>query len=165
MTSRNLATALAQAEKPPQAFLCASAIGYYGNRGDEILTEESPPGRGFLAGVSLEWEQATHPALQAGIRVVNLRIGIVLSQAGGALRQMLLPFRFGLGGRIGDGQQWFAWIHVEDLAAAVVHILDPAKAIVELSHQRAGQGSSSASATARLLTPSAAYPGGKEQCP
>jgi len=131
MTSRNLATALAQAEKPPQAFLCASAIGYYGNRGDEILTEESPPGRGFLAGVSLEWEQATHPALQAGIRVVNLRIGIVLSQAGGALRQMLLPFRFGLGGRIGDGQQWFAWIHVEDLAAAVVHILDPAKAIVE----------------------------------
>jgi uncharacterized protein (TIGR01777 family) len=130
MTSRNLATALAQAEKPPQAFLCASAIGYYGNRGDEVLTEESSPGRGFLAGVSLEWEQATHPALQAGIRVVNLRIGVVLSKAGGAFRRMLLPFRFGLGGRIGDGQQWFAWIHVEDLTAAVVHILDPATAIV-----------------------------------
>jgi uncharacterized protein len=126
MTSRNLAIALARAEKPPQTFLCASAIGYYGNRGDQVLTEESLPGMGFLAGVSLEWEQATHPALQAGIRVVNLRIGIVLSKAGGALGRMLLPFRLGLGGRLGDGQQWLAWIHVEDLVAAVAHILDPA---------------------------------------
>lgn len=131
MTSRNLATALAHTEKPPQAFLCASAIGYYGNRGDEILTEDSPPGQGFLAGVTLAWEQATHPALEARIRVVNLRIGIVLSMSGGALRRMLLPFRFGLGGRIGDGRQWFAWIHVEDLVAAVVHILGPATSIVE----------------------------------
>lgn len=131
MTSRNLATALAHTEKPPQAFLCASAIGYYGNRGNELLTEESPPGQGFLAGVSVEWEQATQAALEARIRVVNLRTGIVLSTAGGALRQMLLPFRFGLGGKIGDGQQWFAWIHVEDWVAAVVHILDPARSIVE----------------------------------
>jgi uncharacterized protein len=131
ITSRNLASALAHSEKPPHAFLCASAIGYYGNRGDELLTEESPPGQGFLAEVSVAWEQATHPALEARIRVVNLRIGIVLSTAGGALRRMLLPFRFGLGGRIGDGQQWFAWIHIEDLVAAVVQILAPPRSIVE----------------------------------
>jgi uncharacterized protein (TIGR01777 family) len=123
VSTRNLATALAKAEKPPRTFLCASAIGYYGNRGEEILNEGSPSGQGFLAEVSREWEAATSPAVQAGIRVVNLRIGVVLSRDGGALKQMLLPFRLGVGGRIGSGRQWFSWIHIDDLVAAVLHIL------------------------------------------
>ena len=126
VTTRNLATALTKAEKPPQTFLCASAIGYYGNRGDEPLTEESPCGTGLLAEVSREWEQATQPASNARIRAVNLRIGVVLSRDGGALKQMRLPFRLGLGGELGNGRQWFSWIHIEDLVAAVVHILHPA---------------------------------------
>jgi uncharacterized protein len=124
VSTRNLAIALAQADKPPQTFLCASAIGYYGNRGDELLTEDSPSGRGFLAEVSREWESATEPAAQAGIRVANLRIGVVLSRNGGALKQMLLPFRLYLGGRIGNGRQWFSWIHIDDLVAAVLYIID-----------------------------------------
>ena len=123
VSTRNLAIALTQADKPPQTFLCASAIGYYGNRGDELLTEDSPSGRGFLAELSREWEASTQPPAQAGIRVANLRIGIVLSRNGGALKQMLLPFRLGLGGRIGDGRQWFSWIHIEDLVAAVLHVM------------------------------------------
>jgi uncharacterized protein len=127
VSTGNLASALAQAEKPPQTFICASAIGYYGNRGNEILTEESPCGEGFLAAVSREWEAATQVAADAGIRTANLRIGIVLSRDGGALKQMLLPFRLGLGGRIGSGRQWFSWIHIDDLVAAVLHILQNAK--------------------------------------
>lgn len=126
-STSNLASALAKAEKPPATFICASAIGYYGNRGDEVLTEESPSGQGFLAEVSREWEQASQLAAQAGIRVVNLRIGVVLSRDGGALKQMLLPFRLGLGGRIGSGRQWFSWIHIDDLVAAVLHILQTAQ--------------------------------------
>ena len=125
ISTRNLASALAHADKPPQTFLCASAIGYYGNRGDEVLTEDSRSGQGFLAEVSREWEEATGSAAQAGIRSVNLRIGVVLSRDGGALKQMLLPFRLGLGGRIGNGRQWFSWIHLDDLVAAVLYILGP----------------------------------------
>ncbi len=124
ISTRNLATAMAKAEKPPQTFVCASAIGYYGNRGDEVLAEESGSGEGFLAELSREWEEAARPAAHAGIRVVNLRIGVVLSRDGGALKQMLLPFRLGLGGKIGSGRQWFSWIHVDDLVAAVLHILE-----------------------------------------
>jgi uncharacterized protein (TIGR01777 family) len=123
VSTRNLSRALASAEKRPAAFLCASAIGYYGNRGEKILTEESPSGTGFLAEVSREWEAATRAASDAGIRTVNLRIGIVLSRSGGALKPMLLPFRFGLGGRIGNGRQWWSWIHIDDLISAVWHIL------------------------------------------
>jgi uncharacterized protein (TIGR01777 family) len=119
----NLSQALASAEKKPAVFLCASAIGYYGNRGEEVLAEESPSGTGFLAEVSRQWEAATKPASDAGIRTVNLRIGIVLSRDGGALKQMLLPFRFGLGGRIGSGRQWWSWIHIDDLISAIWHIL------------------------------------------
>jgi uncharacterized protein (TIGR01777 family) len=119
----NLSQALASAEKKPAVFLCASAIGYYGNRGEEILTEESPSGTGFLAEVSREWEAATKPASDAGIPSVNLRIGIVLSRHGGALKPMLLPFRLGLGGRVGTGRQWWSWIHIDDLVSAVWHIL------------------------------------------
>jgi len=123
VSTANLANAIARAEKPPQTFICASAVGYYGNRGDEVLTEESPFGSGFLADVSREWEAATQPAANAGGRVVNTRIGIVLSRDGGALKQMLLPFRLGLGGKIGSGRQWWSWIHIDDLVAAVVFIL------------------------------------------
>lgn len=131
ISTRNLAEAIAHADTPPKTFLCASAIGYYGNRGDEVLTEESQVGEGFLASTCREWEEASEPAARAGIRVVNLRIGIVLSRQGGALKQMLLPFRLGLGGRIGSGRQWLSWIHIDDLVAAVLHILDSGVSVVE----------------------------------
>jgi uncharacterized protein (TIGR01777 family) len=126
VSTNNLAQALAKTEKPPQTFICASAIGYYGNRGDEILDEESPPGTGFLPEVCLEWEAATEPAAIAGIRVVNPRFGIVLSKNGGALKEILLPFRLGLGGRVGNGRQWWSWIHIADVVSAVSQILEGA---------------------------------------
>ena len=119
----NLASALARAEEKPQVFICGSAIGYYGNRGDELLREESSPGGGFLAEVCQEWEEATMPAVQADIRTAHLRTGIVLSPRGGALGAMLLPFKLGLGGRTGDGQQWMSWIDVQDMVGAIHHIL------------------------------------------
>jgi len=119
----NLATALAEAEKKPAVFLCGSAIGYYGNRGDEPLREESAPGNGFLAEVCQQWEEATMPAVQADIRTVHLRTGIVLSPNGGALKAMLFPFRLGLGGRTGDGRQWMSWIDIRDWVGAIRQIL------------------------------------------
>lgn len=123
ISTRNLSEALSRSENPPKTFLCASATGYYGSRGDEVLTEESLPGTGFLPEVCKEWESATEPAANAGIRTVNLRTGLVLSKNGGPLKPMLLPFRVGLGGRIGSGRQWWSWIHIEDFVAAVLHIL------------------------------------------
>src|SRR6202167_3964176 len=119
----NLASALAQAEEKPNVFICGSAIGYYGSRGDEVLREESPPGTGFLAEACQDWEEATTPAVQADIRTVHIRTGIVLSPKGGALGAMLLPFKLGLGGRTGDGQQWMSWIDVSDMVGAIHHIL------------------------------------------
>jgi len=119
----NLAQALARAEDKPKVFVCGSAIGYYGNRGDEALSEESAPGTGFLAQVCQEWEEATMPAVQADIRTAHLRTGIVLSAKGGALGAMLLPFKLGLGGRTGDGRQWMSWIDVRDMVGAIHHIL------------------------------------------
>ncbi len=119
VSTRNLAWAIAKAEQPPRIFICASAIGYYGNRGDEILTEGSAAGAGFLPDVCREWEAATHVGI-AGVRVVNLRFGIVLSKRGGALKEMLRPFRIGLGGRIGSGRQWWSWIHLDDAVSAVM---------------------------------------------
>ncbi|MCS6851549.1 MAG: TIGR01777 family oxidoreductase [Gemmataceae bacterium] len=121
--TRRLCEALARGTPPPRVLVSASAIGYYGSRGDELLTEESPPGSGFLATVCLDWERATQPARDAGIRVVNLRIGVVLSPAGGALAQMLLPFRLGVGGTIGDGHQFMSWIALDDLIGAIQHVL------------------------------------------
>ena len=118
-----LSRALAKVDKKPNTFICASAIGYYGNRGDEVLTEESLSGDGFFPELCREWEFATEPASDAGFRVVNLRTGIVLSREGGALKPMLLPFKLGLGGRIGDGSQYWSWIHVADFVSAVHHIL------------------------------------------
>jgi uncharacterized protein (TIGR01777 family) len=121
--TRHLTAALAQAEVRPRVLVCASAIGFYGNRGDEILREESATGRGFLPEVCSEWEEATQAAADAGIRVVNLRIGLVLSAKGGALAKMLTPFRLGLGGRIGSGRQWWSWIHMDDIVGGIHHAM------------------------------------------
>jgi uncharacterized protein (TIGR01777 family) len=101
---------------PPRALICASATGFYGDRGDEVLDERSESGTGFLAGVCQAWEAATEPARQRGIRVVHMRLGIVLARHGGALAKMLPAFRLGLGGRLGSGWQYWSWIALEDLA-------------------------------------------------
>jgi uncharacterized protein len=114
-----LADALANLEHPPKALISASAIGYYGDRGDELLTESSPPGKDFLADVCVEWEQATEHARAKGVRVVNTRFGIILDKEGGALAKMLTPFRMGIGGRIGDGKQWMSWIALDDVIGAL----------------------------------------------
>jgi hypothetical protein len=119
----NLSSALAQAEDKPRVFVCGSAIGYYGNRGDQALREESAPGTGFLAEVCQDWEEATTPAVRADIRTAHIRTGIVLSAKGGALGAMLTPFKLGFGGRIGSGQQWMSWIDVRDMVGAIHHIL------------------------------------------
>jgi len=121
--TRNLAAALAQSEAKPRALVCASAVGFYGNRGDEPLREESPAGQGFLPEVCREWEDACQIAAEAGIRTVNIRIGLVLSPKGGALGNMLKAFKLGLGGRIGSGQQWWSWIHVDDIVGAIHHAM------------------------------------------
>jgi len=118
-----LATALARTGRPPKVMVCASAIGIYGDRGDEVLREESAPGSDFLADVGQQWEAATEPATRAGIRVVSLRIGVVLSPRGGALGRMLTPFRMGAGGRIGSGQQWMSWITLDDVVGLIQHAL------------------------------------------
>jgi hypothetical protein len=123
LSTRNLATALAHSEAKPRVFVCASAIGFYGDRGDEVLGEESPMGRGFLAEVCQEWEDASRIAAEAGIRTVNIRTGLVLSARGGALAKMLAPFKLGLGGRLGSGRQWMSWIHMDDMVGAIHHVL------------------------------------------
>ncbi|MGA0370021.1 MAG: TIGR01777 family oxidoreductase, partial [Kiritimatiellia bacterium] len=121
--TRALAEALAGLTEKPECLVCASAIGFYGNRGEEVLRESSASGEGFLAEVVRDWEAAADPAREAGIRVVHLRIGIVLSPQGGALAKMLPPFRWGLGGPLGNGRMWMSWIHLEDAARAFVTAL------------------------------------------
>lgn len=118
-----LAEALAGAQHKPQVFVCSSAIGYYGDRGNELLNERSKPGIGFLADVCREWEAATQAAAKAGIRTVQMRTGVVLSPKGGALGAMLTPFKMGVGGKIGSGEQWMSWIDVEDMVGGIHHIL------------------------------------------
>lgn len=118
-----LATTLAALPQRPAVLLSGSAIGVYGNRGDEVLTEASAPGTGFLAEVCTAWEAATAPATDAGIRVAQLRTGIVLSAEGGALRKQLPLFRLGLGGRFGSGRQWQSWISIADEVGAILHLL------------------------------------------
>ena len=122
-STRLLAETMAKANPRPRTFVCASAVGFYGDRGDEPLTEDSPAGSGFLAHVCRAWEDATAPARDAGIRVVNLRIGIVLSPSGGALAKLLVPFRLGLGGSLGDGRHYMSWISLEDAVGAIHHAL------------------------------------------
>jgi uncharacterized protein (TIGR01777 family) len=103
----------------PEVLVCASAVGFYGDRGDEPLEEDAAPGRGFLAEVCRDWEAAALGAEQHGVRAVALRIGVVLAREGGALALMARPFRLGLGGRLGSGRQWFPWIHADDLVALI----------------------------------------------
>jgi len=119
----NLARALAQAKRKPEVFVCSSAIGYYGDRGNQVLNERSTPGSGFLSDVCREWEAATQAAAKAGIRTVQMRTGVVLSLEGGALGKMLTPFKLGVGGKIGNGRQWMSWIDVQDMVGAIHHIL------------------------------------------
>jgi uncharacterized protein (TIGR01777 family) len=114
-----LSEALANLKQPPKTLISASAIGYYGDRGDLILTEDSAPGNDFLAAVCRDWEKATESAPKKGIRVVNARFGIILSADGGALAKMLTPFRLGLGGRVGSGKQWMSWIALDDVVGAI----------------------------------------------
>src|SRR5262245_24165437 len=118
-----LCDALAQLVRPPKVLLCASAIGYYGDRGETIVREESAPGTGFLAEVCQAWEAAAAPAVQRGVRGVYLRFGVVLSPAGGALAQMLPPFRRGMGGVVGSGKQYISWIALDDVLGAIHHAL------------------------------------------
>lgn len=118
--TRELVDALARLDRPPPVLVCASAIGYYGDRGEEWLTESSLPGDDFLARVCEQWELEAERAEASGIRVVRVRTGIVLGRGGGALEQMLPPFRLGLGGRIGSGSQFMSWIHIDDLAGIML---------------------------------------------
>ena len=122
--TRNLVNALAKHSRRPQVLVCASAIGYYGSRGDEVLMETSSPGRDFLAQVVVDWEQAAQKAEALGIRVAPLRFGVVLGKDGGALAKMLPPFRLGLGGRLASGQQWMSWIHVDDVRGLIRFALE-----------------------------------------
>lgn len=118
--TRNLVTTLAQLPARPKVLVSASAVGFYGDRQDEILDEQSPPGHDFLADVCQAWEREARIGEQAGIRVVNPRIGIVLGRGGGALQKMLTPFRLGLGSPLGSGQQWMPWIHIDDLVGLLL---------------------------------------------
>lgn len=110
-----LVEAMSQVETKPKVLVCASAVGYYGDRDDEILNEQAKPGTGFLPEVCVEWERAALTAQQLGIRVVLVRIGLVLGAGGGALQKMLPPFKAGVGGKLGSGEQWMPWIHLDDM--------------------------------------------------
>jgi uncharacterized protein len=121
--TRNISEALAQTAKRPALLLSGSAIGYYGDRGDQVLVEQSCAGQGFLAEVCREWESATQAAANAGIRTVQARFGIVLARSGGALAKMLTPFRLGIGGNLGSGRQWWSWVALDDVIGAIEHIL------------------------------------------
>jgi len=122
-----LARALSSVRNPPAVFICASAIGIYGNRNDEELDENSLPGEGFLAEVCKKWEAAAATVKDRNVRVVNLRFGVVLAAEGGALPKMITPMKFGLGGKLGSGRQYMSWITLDDLVDAVVHILSDKK--------------------------------------
>ena len=119
--TRHLVEGLAALDERPRVLVSASAVGYYGDRGDESLDERSSPGQGFLADVCIDWEREAMAAERLGIRVVCVRIGLVMSTAGGALAKMLLPFRLGAGGRLGSGRQWMPWIHIDDLVGILLH--------------------------------------------
>jgi uncharacterized protein (TIGR01777 family) len=121
-----LSQTLSQISRPPSVLVSASAIGYYGNRGDELLTESSAPGDDFLSNVCVEWENATKPAIEKGIRTVHARFGIILDANGGALAKMLTPFRMGVGGRVGNGKQWMSWITIDDVVSGLKFLLQEA---------------------------------------
>src|SRR5712692_11722559 len=125
--TRRLVTALSQLKARPAVLVSASAIGYYGDRGDEKLTEQSAPGNDFLAQVARDWEAEALRAEQAGIRTACLRFGVILAANGGALAKMLPPFRMGVGGKIGSGQQWMSWLTLDDAVGILRHVLGDAK--------------------------------------
>jgi uncharacterized protein len=122
--TRNLIRGIESAATRPALLVCASAVGYYGSRGDEVLDEASSPGHGFLPDVCVEWEGEAMRAEQFGVRVVQMRTGLVLSTDGGALAKMLPPFRLGIGGRLGSGTQWVPWVHIADVAGIVMHSIE-----------------------------------------
>jgi len=123
-STERLVEAISKLARRPACLVCASAVGYYGSRGDEILEESSPPGNGFLPEVCAAWEKAAEEAADLGVRVVSIRIGMVLDKRGGALGRLLAPFRAGVGGRLGSGRQWMSWIHVGDLAELFRFVID-----------------------------------------
>ena len=122
--TRLISESLARLQRLPKVIVSASAIGYYGDRGKEVLREDSTPGQGFLSQVCREWEAATDPAARKGIRVIHLRFGIILSSRGGALSKMLLPFKMGVGGRIGSGNQYMSWISLDDVCGVILHCME-----------------------------------------
>ncbi|HEX4642282.1 MAG TPA: TIGR01777 family oxidoreductase [Candidatus Acidoferrales bacterium] len=124
--TRQLFGALSKLHRPPRVIVAASAIGYYGTRGDELLTEDSPSGTDFLAGVCREWETETARGAEFGARVVTLRFGIILAEHGGALAKMVMPFKLGAGGRLGDGQQWMSWITLPETVRVIQFALETA---------------------------------------
>jgi uncharacterized protein (TIGR01777 family) len=121
--TRVLCDGLARMAQPPRAVVCASAIGYYGDRGDEVLTEDAPRGEGFLADVVADWEAACQSARDTGIRVVNLRFAMILARREGALAKMLTPFKLGVGGKVGSGKQYWSWISLDDAVGVTLHAL------------------------------------------
>ena len=137
LTTERLVQALSVTRNRPQVFVCASAVGYYGDRGDETLTESSSPGSGFLPDVCRQWEEKADLAASLGLRVVKVRTGIVLGPDGGALKQMLTPFKAGVGGRLGSGRQWMPWIHIDDIAGIFRHGIE-APVSGPLNGRRAG---------------------------
>ncbi|HSR49891.1 MAG TPA: TIGR01777 family oxidoreductase [Acidobacteriota bacterium] len=122
--TRNLVHGLLECEPQPELLLCGSAVGYYGHTGENKVDESSPPGQGFLADLSVRWEEEALPAKEAGLRLVHLRTGIVLDPGGGALKKMLPAFRLGLGGPLGNGRQYMSWIHLEDQVRGILHCLE-----------------------------------------
>ena len=124
LSTRNLVESFAEVSTKPEVLVCASAIGYYGDSGDEHFTEMSPPGTDFLAEICQEWETEAQKADALGIRVVLVRIGLVLGLGGGLLTQVLPPFKMGVGGTLGSGRQWMSWIHVDDVVGIVLHALE-----------------------------------------
>lgn len=127
LSTRAIVNVFRQMKQPPRTFLCASATGFYGDRGDEVLNEDSTPGTGFLADLCRAWEAEAARAAEIGVQVICLRFGVVLSPKGGALKAMLPHFRLGLGGKIASGRQWISWIAVSDMARAILHLLQPSR--------------------------------------
>lgn len=155
-----LSQSLAESKVKPSAFVSASAIGYYGHRGDEVLTEQSGAGTGFAADLAREWEAATAAAEHAGIRTAQMRIGIVMGTHGGALPQMLPAFKIGLGGRLGSGTQWMSWVDVRDVAAAIQHVLktDSLRGPINLAAPNPVTNAEFSRILARVLSRPAAFP-------
>src|SRR3984957_1535192 len=152
-TTRGLVSAIAKMEKKPRVLISASAIGYYGNRGEELVTENSAPGTDFLAELAKEWENEAVKATESGVRVVLLRFGIILAKQGGALPKMMMPFIFGLGGKLGSGRQWTSWIALQDVVAIVQEALrnDSWKGPINLVAPQAARNSDFTKSLAKVL--------------